>query len=638
MTPTRVLVFPCGTGIGLEIADALRHSKGVTLIGATSASREPDAGAVCFDEYYNSLPLIRSGDFAGAFAALARRCRATHVFPAYDDAVEALHALDTDGRLGGATLLAPPATMCAVVRSKALTYARLAGTAAVPVPTTWPPATWNAAPAGGGPSYPAFMKPERGEGSRGARVVRDAADAAAHATTIQDAMLCELLRGEELTVDCFSARPPPAGGNVSGARAAPVLLYVGARIRERVRAGMSVVTRVVPTPAPVLEMARALHAAFAPHGAWFFQVKYRLAEEGALGDTTPVLLEVAPRVGGASGVSRALGVNLPLLTLLEAQGHPIEIEATAPPPDGLRAVKTYTTRAVPCWLPWEDAPLLAACAAAATGGTIYVDLDDTLWRFPGDIRLRETASPSKSEVSSSEGLVVGGAGGRGGDGGAVDAEQTPSLNEDILGLLLRCAGHGGRIVAVTRRSAAGAAARLRRWRLTGVFDAVYAVDRERSAAKAEAIKRDLSRGGAGDGTRAGEVARGGLDDGRGGAASGFAVFIDDSFRERKRARDALSGLRVVTLDVDTAVAAARAAPFTVAPGAVAEAATAAAANTSSLLPPSPTVTSASVPSAGPLKPGDDTWELRDALRDPHTTGATESPFRCRSARADPCAR
>jgi hypothetical protein len=88
------------------------------------------------------------------------------------------------------------------------------------------------------------------------------------------------------------------------------------------------------------------------HGAWFFQVK-------ADADGELKLLEVAPRIGGTSALSRARGVNLPLLSLLEAERIPIQILAS---PQDVTIDRALVNRFKP--LPSYSA--------------LYLDLDDTL--------------------------------------------------------------------------------------------------------------------------------------------------------------------------------------------------------------------------------------------------------------------
>ena len=88
------------------------------------------------------------------------------------------------------------------------------------------------------------------------------------------------------------------------------------------------------------------------YGAWFFQLK-----EDARGSLR--LLEIAPRVGGTSCLSRVSGVNLPLLSLYESERIPVDISPASYHIEVDRALENRYRHDI-------------------SYRTIYVDLDDTL--------------------------------------------------------------------------------------------------------------------------------------------------------------------------------------------------------------------------------------------------------------------
>ncbi|MDD3437222.1 MAG: ATP-grasp domain-containing protein [Candidatus Gastranaerophilales bacterium] len=65
-------------------------------------------------------------------------------------------------------------------------------------------------------------------------------------------------------------------------------------------------------------IAEKINSLLKLQGVWFFQLKEN--KNGEL-----CLLEIAPRVAGTMGLSRAYGVNLPLLSLFDALGEEISI-------------------------------------------------------------------------------------------------------------------------------------------------------------------------------------------------------------------------------------------------------------------------------------------------------------------------
>ena len=88
------------------------------------------------------------------------------------------------------------------------------------------------------------------------------------------------------------------------------------------------------------------------YGAWFFQLK----EDS---DRTLKLLEVAPRIGGTSCLTRVCGVNLPLLSIYESEGIAVKIESG-----------NYTVSL--------DRALINRFRHNIAYRTIYLDCDDTL--------------------------------------------------------------------------------------------------------------------------------------------------------------------------------------------------------------------------------------------------------------------
>ena len=281
----RVLVFPCGSEIGLEIIRSLRDVRGIELFGASSV--ESNHGPYVLRRYRAGLPFVDAPDFLEKFNALLREWRIDLVFPAHDDVV--LRLAEARGGLE-AEVAAPDAAVCAVCRSKRRTHEVFSEK--LPMPQLYEPGAVTA--------FPVFLKPDRGQGSRGVWKCADQAELAVFLRRDPSLLVMEHLPGPEHTVDCFT----DAEGR---------LLHVLPRERVRVMNGIAVDTRPAPHRDPFGHMARIIQDALPMRGAWFFQVK----EDG---NGRPALLEIAPRVGGSMGLSRALGVNLPLLTVLDRMG------------------------------------------------------------------------------------------------------------------------------------------------------------------------------------------------------------------------------------------------------------------------------------------------------------------------------
>ncbi len=285
-----VLVFPCGTEIGLEVARSLRFAPDFELVGASSAVS--NHGSYVCRRYREDMPFVNDPGFMDKLNTVIAEEGIGLVFPAHDDATVTLSRRRAEI---AAPLVAPPADTCALCRSKRDTYAALA--AHIRVPALFDPASDT-------PPFPVFLKPDRGQASRGTALVQNRGELDFFLRRDASLLVLEYLPGREYTVDCFTDRHG-------------VLRYMGARERLRIAGGISTDTRLVQRP-ELDTMAQAIHRALPMRGAWYFQ-----AREDASG--TPVLLETAARVGGAMGLHRARGVNLPLLAALDALDQDVDI-------------------------------------------------------------------------------------------------------------------------------------------------------------------------------------------------------------------------------------------------------------------------------------------------------------------------
>ena len=290
MAKINVLVFPCGSEIGLEIHRSVCFSTHFSLIGASSAD---DHGRFVYERYISDIPFVTDDTFPTAIARVVRDHEIGLIIPAHDSVVLALAKLaDRDGL--GCKLVTSPLGTCEIARSKTATYEKLGEV--VPVPATYD--ELSAAP------YPLFLKPDVGQGSKGTFLAADAEAAASHFSRDPSLLFLEYLPGPEFTVDCFT----------TGTRE---LLYSQGRSRARISNGISVRSEPVDDER-FQALAEVINSALEFRGAWFFQVKERASGE-------LVLLEVAPRVAGTMSVSRARGVNLPLLSLFDALDLPVSI-------------------------------------------------------------------------------------------------------------------------------------------------------------------------------------------------------------------------------------------------------------------------------------------------------------------------
>ena len=224
------------------------------------------------------------------------------------------------------------------------------------------------------------------------------------------------------------------------------LLVVSPRSRERIRAGIAVRSRNLPLTEELQSIAEDINRRLSFNGAWFFQVKKNAAGQFRL-------LEIAPRIAGTMGLTRNLGINMPLLTLYNFWGIDVSL---IPNREDLLLDRAFISR----------------FQTDLSYSSVYVDFDDT--------------------------LIVRG-----------------KVNAFLMMFLYQAFNQGKRLCLLTRHS-------------TDIFS-----DLEKACIPASLFS---------------EIIR--LDEA--GAKTDYiapdSIFIDDSFSERKRVRDAL-GIPVFDLDM-----------------------------------------------------------------------------------------
>ncbi len=320
-----ILVFPAGTEIGLEIERSLRDIRHFNAIGATSI---PDHSDYVYEHMAQPLPMFNAESFKQELVDLVQQNQIDYIFPAHDDLVALLPAWEESGVFPDTVeVIGSCGATSQLARSKRLTYEALS--VAVSTPRLFNPKQVQEG------DLPLFVKPDKGQGSRGASKVVRLADLD---MIDDDHVLCELLTGEEYTVDCFTDR----NGR---------LRYVSARARVRISNGISVSSRRV-VHEEFHQFADAINSTISFRGMWFFQVK-----RNAQGELT--LLEIAPRVSGGMGFCRARGVNLPALAIYDRMGLDVEIFE-----NDIDVIR--------------DCALSPAYEVKFHFTNIYVDLDDTL--------------------------------------------------------------------------------------------------------------------------------------------------------------------------------------------------------------------------------------------------------------------
>lgn len=291
MVKRNILVFPCGSEIALDIHSSVKYSSYFNLIGASSVD---DHGEYVFEDYIGGLPFVDDPGFIPALSKIIKERDIDAIYPTMDSVITKVkrHERELCCRV-----IAPSVETTEICLSKKLTYEYLQGVLNTPIIYDSKDIPAEA--------FPVFAKPIVGYSARGTKKLNSQVEVSSFLEGKSDMLVLEYLPGEEYTVDCFTDR--------NG-----ILLFAGARKRNRVINGISVNTFFVENQSEFTELAQKINAKIAFRGAWFYQVKRN--KEGKL-----TLLEIAARLGGSSLLSRAIGVNFALLTLFDAFEYNVEV-------------------------------------------------------------------------------------------------------------------------------------------------------------------------------------------------------------------------------------------------------------------------------------------------------------------------
>ncbi len=295
---TKVLVTGAGGPAGVAVIRSLQKRSGV------------DVYAADMDGWASGLYLVPAGrrrivprGLAPEFVdALIDMCAADEIdvlFSTVDFELPSLAARRDE--LGATVLAAPSLDTLSVTLDKFALSERVSPHARVPMTRLVGPSAaseqWI---------FPIIVKPRRGAGSRGVRLVHDRAALDALGDDA-DLIAQELLPGEEFSVDVFA--------NSEGAVIAAV-----PRTRTRVDSGVSIAGRTVRNE-ELETTAAAVAQAIGLVGVANVQLRYDVSGVAAL-------LEVNPRFPGAMPLTIAAGVDMPSLALDLALGR--DVPSTVP--------------------------------------------------------------------------------------------------------------------------------------------------------------------------------------------------------------------------------------------------------------------------------------------------------------------
>ncbi|QSX05294.1 ATP-grasp domain-containing protein [Sedimentibacter sp. zth1] len=286
----RIAIFPAGTEIGLEINRALKYSTHLEIYGFTSFK---DHSEYVYSNYVEGLPFYSDDSFIKELNYYLEKYKIDFIFPAHDDVQ--LFLTENADKIKSLIITTDLKTV-RVCRSKIETYNYFCNEDFVPK-------TYNNKR--NVDLFPVFIKPDIGQGSRGAKVINNMFELENAIYENQQIVICEYLPGEEYTIDCFT----DFNRNLRACKF---------RNRKRIKTGISVNSEILPMDEEVFQIANIINEKLKFNGAWFFQLKRDKHNKYKL-------LEIAPRVSGTMGLSRNTGINYSLLTIFNTMKIPVSI-------------------------------------------------------------------------------------------------------------------------------------------------------------------------------------------------------------------------------------------------------------------------------------------------------------------------
>lgn len=235
-----VLIFPAGEVNAAELHDALCSCVNIEVYGASSEDRH---GRFLFKNYKTGLPNISDGSFMQEFNRVLDEWQIDFIFPTHDTVAE--YFASCRNMLHAGVICADSRT-AHICRDKRLAYELFQGEGFCPEIYS------------GFDRLPVFMKPRRGQGAIGAKLINSRQDVPA-GLDLNDYVICEYLPGEEYTVDCLTDRHGS-------------LTAVMPRSRQRLLAGITVRGKDETLTEEIRRIASCINEKLGFLGLWYFQI------------------------------------------------------------------------------------------------------------------------------------------------------------------------------------------------------------------------------------------------------------------------------------------------------------------------------------------------------------------------------
>ncbi|WP_426240735.1 ATP-grasp domain-containing protein [Pararhizobium sp. DWP1-1-3] len=290
MTVFRILVTSAGTSTAIGLIKALSHRHEFEIF-TTDINPTYLLPLAAFPvSAHTVVPFATDKErYLGAMMRVIEANQIDFVYPVHDEEIRVVAAAQRRGALGVACpeFAIEKLDLC----TDKLSLGKICAKNGIRSPNT---ADWKSFRAD--PVYPIFVKPRRGVGSRGARLLGNPSDLTENDAEA-DLVFQDLCEGPEVTVDVLKTS---------------IGLIAIARERLEVKAGVSTKCRVWFSQ-ELAEIANKIADAFELDGLFCFQAMKQSGEWS--------VTDINPRTGGATAMTTAAGINLYEEYFLRAAGN-----------------------------------------------------------------------------------------------------------------------------------------------------------------------------------------------------------------------------------------------------------------------------------------------------------------------------
>lgn len=284
-----VLVTSLGSNTAIGVIKALRYHKEISITGTDVFSAKQCAGSPLAD-YFFQVPMAVADDYESRLIEIIKEKQIHCVIPIHDIEVQ---------KIADISIKFPHLTFWAVNKPDIISVCNnkkkinnFLSDLQIHVP-----AMFNSVDS---ISYPVIYKPNEGVSSKGIQVINSPEESNRQFDLV-NGYLQKLIKGEEYTVDCYTAYNSD---------------YFNCCVRKRIETKEGISTKGETVDFPLLEeLSAKIHQSLHYKGASNIQF---IVENG-----TAYFIEINPRFSGAGILSYHAGLNSPLFTAFESVRSPL---------------------------------------------------------------------------------------------------------------------------------------------------------------------------------------------------------------------------------------------------------------------------------------------------------------------------